>query len=77
MQTMRLKAKVNTDGTLNLQLPQELSDRELDLVIVYQLAESDKSSENIDDLHDVVDRFYGSLANDPILVEEQDRQAIA
>lgn len=72
MQSISLKAKVNSDGKLTVQLPQEFAEQELDLVIVYQAIKPKDS----DDLHDVVDNFYGSLADDPIL-EEQNQREIA
>ena len=72
MQSMSLKVKVGADGQLNLQLPQQLANQELDLVIVYQPVKP----ESLKNLHDVVDSFYGCLADDPILVEEQNKQEV-
>lgn len=69
---MSLKAKVDADGKLSLQLPQEFANRELDLVVVYQLIQQTKT----EDLHDAVDRFYGCLEDDPIL-EEQNPKEVA
>ena len=69
MQSIKLKAKIGTDGELSMQLPLEMANKELelDIVVVYQPTESTKS----ESLHDIVERFYGCLADDPILVTEQ------
>ena len=73
MQSMSLKAKVESDGKLKLQMPKELANQELDLIIVYQAVQP----KSLDNFHDVVDSFYGCLADDPILVEEQNKKEIA
>ena len=73
MQSLNLKAKVDANGKLSLQIPKALANQELDLVIVYQEIIQTKS----EDLHDVVDNFYGCLSDDPILLEEQNKQEIA
>ena len=62
MQSMSLKAKVDANGKLSLQLPKELANQELDLIVIYQAVQS----KSMEDLHDVVDNFYGCLADDPI-----------
>ena len=70
MNSMSLRAKVDASGKLSLQLPPELANHELDLVVVYQSTQVTKS----EDIHDVVDSYYGCLENDPILVEEQNKK---
>ncbi len=67
MQSLNFKAKVDADGKLSLQLPKALANQELDLVIVYQAIREAKS----EDIHDVVDKFYGCLSDDPILLSER------
>ncbi|MGK7894567.1 MAG: hypothetical protein AB4372_13315 [Xenococcus sp. (in: cyanobacteria)] len=73
MQSLNLRSKVDANGKLSLQLPKELANQELDLIIVYQKIMQTKPEE----LHDVVDNFYGCLSEDPILLEEQTQQEIA
>ena len=73
MNSISLKAKVDADGKLSLQLPEKFANQELDLVVVYQIIEQDKTQ----DSHKVVDSFYGSLEDDPILVEEESKKEIA
>ncbi|NES81003.1 MAG: hypothetical protein F6K10_06130 [Moorea sp. SIO2B7] len=72
MQSMSLKVKVGADGQLNLQTPKQLANQELDLVIVYQPVKPENST----DIHEVVDSFYGCLADDTILVAEQNKQEV-
>ncbi|MDJ0536980.1 MAG: hypothetical protein QNJ70_31600 [Xenococcaceae cyanobacterium MO_207.B15] len=73
MNSISLKARVDADGKLSLQLPEKFANRELDLVVVHQIIEQDKAQ----DLHKVVDSFYGCLEDDPILVEEESQKEIA
>ena len=67
MPSPNIQAKIDAKGKLNIQLLQELANREIDLVIVYQLVTEKKT----DDIHEAVDRFYGCLESDPILLNEQ------
>ncbi len=62
MNSISLKAKVDVNGKLSLQLPKEYANRELDVVVVYQEIEKKETKH----LHQVVDSFYGCLENDPI-----------
>ncbi|MDJ0680479.1 MAG: hypothetical protein QNJ18_11510 [Xenococcaceae cyanobacterium MO_167.B52] len=73
MNSISLKAKVDVNGKLSLQLPKEYANRELDVVVVYQVVEK----EDTKDLHQVVDSFYGCLENDPILLEEENQKETA
>ena len=73
MQVIKYKIRVNCEGQITLQLPQYLANQELDVAIVYALAQA----ENIKDLHEIVDSFYGCLAEDPILAEENPQQQVA
>ena len=73
MQLIQCKTRVDAEGKITLQLPQNLANQELDVAIVYTLA----NSENINDLHEIVDSFYGCLADAPILTEENPQQKVA
>ena len=73
MNTISLKTKVDADGKLSLQLPPELVNQELDLVIVYQSIQQPHKEE----LRSTVDSFYGCLSDDPISVEEENQKEIA
>jgi len=73
MNSISLKTKVDADGKLSLQLPQELANQELDLVVVYQSTQQPHKEE----LRSTVDSFYGCLSDEPILVDEQSQKEIA
>ncbi|ACK69156.1 hypothetical protein PCC7424_0700 [Gloeothece citriformis PCC 7424] len=73
MESIHLKSKVDAEGKLTIQLPQELANQELDLVIVYQLLDP----KNFDELHTIVEQFYGCLADAPILVDEDIKEDVA
>lgn len=62
MNSINLKAKVDANGKLSLQLPKQYANQELDLVVICQVIEQDKT----EDLYQVVDSFYGCLEDDPI-----------
>ncbi|AFY83975.1 hypothetical protein [Oscillatoria acuminata] len=72
MQVIKCKTRVDAEGKIILQLPQYVANQELDVVIVYDLANSENTQP-----HEIVDGFYGCLAEDPILVEETDQQKVA
>ncbi|MBO0350479.1 hypothetical protein J0895_15525 [Phormidium pseudopriestleyi FRX01] len=73
MQVIKCKTRVDAEGKIILQLPQYLANQELDVAIVYALA----NSENLNELHEIVDSFYGCLAEEPILIEETAQQNVA
>jgi hypothetical protein len=41
MQSIKLRSRVDADGILRLEVPLELANQELDLVVVYQPVESE------------------------------------
>ncbi|WP_199247605.1 hypothetical protein [[Phormidium] sp. ETS-05] len=73
MQVIKCKNRVDYEGKITFHLPQDLENQELDVAIVYALAKS----ENIKNLDEVVDSFYGCLAEAPILAEENHQQKVA
>ncbi|MGG6268521.1 hypothetical protein ACQ4M3_25355 [Leptolyngbya sp. AN03gr2] len=40
MQTIRVRSRVGADGNLQLQLPEQLANQEIDIVLVYQSVDS-------------------------------------
>ncbi len=63
MKTIQLISHVGTDGVLNIQLPQELQNQELEVLVVVQPVK--KTQEN-GWSPDFFERTYGSTAQDPI-----------
>lgn len=72
MQVIKCKTRVDAEGKIILQLPKYLANQELEVAIVYTLANSENTH-----LHEIVDSFYGCLAEDPILIEETEQQNVA
>jgi hypothetical protein len=48
MQSIKLRSQIQEDGKIKLQLPQELANQEVEIILVYQTVESDQENqENI------------------------------
>lgn len=43
MQTLKLRAHVNPDGSIQLQMPEQLANQDIELILVYQPIESPDS----------------------------------
>ena len=50
METIKLKTRADSDGKLTVQLPQYLGDLELDIILVYQPVELEKSAKTPEEL---------------------------
>ncbi len=65
MQTMTLKARADKDGIVRLEIPTNVADREVEIVLVMQPMEE----ELLDDMGYPIGYFeetYGMFADDPI-----------
>ncbi len=65
MQTMTLKARADKDGVVRLEIPTNVPDREVEIVLVMQPMEE----EPLDDMGYPIGYFedtYGMFADDPI-----------
>ncbi len=65
MQTITLRARSDEAGTVKLEIPTDLADREIEIVLVMQPVET----RVVDDMGyplGYFDETYGSLADDPI-----------
>ena len=75
METRSLRTKVGEDGILKIQLPPEIANQELDIVIVFQTAEGfPKSSKTPEDLgfsRNFLDEVIGSWEGEPLKRPEQ------
>lgn len=65
METVKMKAWIDEDGILKLEVPTGLSAREVEVVLVMQSAEPQTVDANGWPLG-FFDRTYGALADDPI-----------
>jgi hypothetical protein len=44
MQTLKLRAHVNPDGSIQLQMPNQLANQDIELILIYQPVESPDST---------------------------------
>ena len=75
MQTIKLRSRVDANGTVQLQLPEQLANQDVDLVLVYQPAEAPEAESPSPDLEDpLIGLFTGSpnLASQSEAILEQD-----
>ncbi|MDR9403766.1 MAG: hypothetical protein RI580_10025 [Halothece sp. Uz-M2-17] len=64
IQSLQLRLKVDEQGRLQVQLPENLAGSEVDVVLVYQSVTQEKESQSTDLLD-----LYGCCADDPIEVD--------
>ncbi|MGD1804013.1 hypothetical protein ACP6PL_01035 [Dapis sp. BLCC M126] len=50
METIKLTTRVDRDGNLTIQLPKDLADRELEIILVYQQNKLEKSAKTPEEL---------------------------
>ncbi len=77
METIRLKSQVGADGVLNLSIPTEFSETELEVVLVVQpmvkaaTASGEVTSEKLGWPPGFFDETFGCLRDDPLTREAQ------
>ena len=65
MESVKIKQRVGQDGILHLDIPVGLTNREMEVMVVYQPVQSPSTETN--DLR----QFYGICADDPIVLDDQ------
>lgn len=74
MQSIKLKSRVSSDGILQLQVPLELANKELELVIVYQPLEpvtKPKTPEELGYSPDFFEKTAGAWQGEPLTRGDQ------
>jgi len=75
METRSFRTKVGEDGILKIQLPPEIANQELDIVIVFQTAEgfpkSSKTPEELGFSPNFLNEVIGSWEGEPLKRPEQ------
>ncbi|MEX0272647.1 hypothetical protein AB3R30_26415 [Leptolyngbyaceae cyanobacterium UHCC 1019] len=75
METRSLRTKVGEDGILKIQLPSEIANQELDIVIVFQTTEgfshSSKTPEELGYSGKFLNEVIGSWEGEPLKRPEQ------
>lgn len=68
MQTLQLTTHIENNGQVNLTLPSEYANQDVELVVIIQHQKHSLERQN---WLDFINQTYGSLANDPIERPEQ------
>lgn len=73
MQTIRLRSQVGADGQIRVQLPSQLANQEIEIVLVYQPVESDAEEPTLNQ-DPLIGLFAGSsnLADQAEAILERD-----
>lgn len=66
METIKVKAHIDEDGILKLEVPTNLSARDVEVVLVVQATETVQTVDEMGWPLGFFDRTYGALADDPI-----------
>jgi hypothetical protein len=67
MQSIQLKTQVNADGFVIVQMPAELKNRQVEVMLVFQPLSNPTMTESL--YPD--SRFYGAGADDPIVIDNE------
>jgi predicted Zn-dependent protease with MMP-like domain len=60
MQTLRVRSRVGSDGNLQLKLPEQFANQEIDVVLVYQSVEPNKQPNLLLEKDPLIGLFSGS-----------------
>lgn len=74
MKSIKLSKKVGTDGILHLDIPVEIIDTEVEIMVIYQPLQSPIQPNTLDDLGyppGFFEQTYGSCADDPIVIDSE------
>ena len=64
MESIKVRQRVGQDGILHLEIPVGLTDRDVEVMVIYQAAPVDTTAAlSLED-------FYGICADDPISIDE-------
>jgi len=70
MQTLKLRAHVNPDGSIQLQMPEQLANQDIELILVYQRVESPDSAD--EPLPPQEDPLIGLFSGSPDLATQSE-----
>ena len=66
MKAMNLKSRTDADGILQIQIPTEMKERSVDVVVVFNAANNGEQDDHLDWPAGFFEETFGVLANDPI-----------
>jgi hypothetical protein len=65
MESIKIRQRVGRDGILHLDIPVEMTDREVEAVVIYQPVQSVMTVEPS------LESLYGICADDPIILDDR------
>jgi hypothetical protein len=74
MQSIKLKKRVGADGVLHLDIPVGITDKEVEIMVIYQPIEIPKQQKTPEELGwplGFFERTYGSCQDDPIVIDSE------
>ncbi|GJD22802.1 unknown protein [Rivularia sp. IAM M-261] len=74
MKSIKLNKKVGTDGILHLDIPVEIIDDYVEIMVIYQPLQPPTQPNALDDLGyppGFFEQTYGSCADDPIVIDSE------
>ncbi len=66
MHTIQIRYRVGSEGILRLELPVDIKEADLDVLVVYQTVSSNSHARPSEWPSDFFERFAGAFADDPI-----------
>lgn len=74
MHSIKLKKHVGADGVLHLDIPVGVTDKEVEIMVIYQPIEAEIKQQTPEDLGyppDFFEQTYGICADDPIVIDSE------
>ena len=74
MKSIKLNKKVGTDGILHLDIPVEIIDAEVEIMVIYQRLQPPAQPNTPEELGyppGFFEQTYGSCADDPIVIDSE------
>ncbi|TBR56549.1 hypothetical protein B4U84_29205 [Westiellopsis prolifica IICB1] len=74
MQSIKLKKHIGADGILHLDIPVGITDKEVEIMVIYQPIEISKPQKTPEELGwppGFFEQTYGSCQDDPIVIDSE------
>jgi hypothetical protein len=74
MHSIKLKQRVGKDGILHLEIPVGMIDKEVEIMVIYQVLETPTQHKTPEDLgypSGFFEQTYGICADDPIVIDSE------
>jgi hypothetical protein len=72
MHSIKLKKRIGADGVLHLDIPVGITDKEVEIMVIYQPIETPKQQKTPEELGwppGFFEQTYGSCQDDPIVID--------